>query len=202
MRLAAEFGHATVFDGGLDIGDEDWQKPSIPTKSIVIYRYYDEASRLLGSGNTPPIEKFAEDLGRLILRVRDRICADTAAGIGKDNFRCYLVAHSMGGLVCRAPLQNPACDTAQARGMIDKVFTYGTPHNGIEVAGFNVPGWLSANDISNFNRDRMAKYLALDKHYTGKDPRVDWLPAKSFSSERFFCMIGTNRSDYEAGMGL
>jgi hypothetical protein len=31
---------------------------------------------------------------------------------------------------------------------------------------------------------------------------VDWLPDKAFPSSKFFCMVGTNRNDYEAGMGL
>lgn len=202
VRLASDFGYASVFDGGLDIVDTDWIKPCIPARSIIIYRYYDEASRLLGSGETPPIEKFAEDLGKLILRVRDLVCADPKAGITRQAFRCYLVAHSMGGLVCRAFLQNPKHGGDEARACVDKVFTYGTPHNGIEVLGINIPSWLTANDIANFNRDRMAKYLNLKAHYKGPDPRVDWLPEDAFPSERFFCMIGTNRSDYDVGMGL
>lgn len=202
VRLAADFGYASVFDGGLDIVDVDWAKPCIPAKSIVIYRYYEEASRLLGSGTTPPIEKFAEDLGKLILRVRDLVCADPEAGIKKSAFRCYLVAHSMGGLVCRTFLQNARHGTDEARACVDKVFTYGTPHNGIEVLGVNIPSWLTANDIANFNRDRMAKYLDLKAYYKGADPRVDWLPEETFPSGRFFCMIGTNRADYDAGMGL
>ena len=81
VRLAAEFGYASVFDGGLDIVDAEWSRTCIPARSIVIYRYYDEASRLLGSGKTPPIEKFAEDLATLILSLRDLVCADPQAGI-------------------------------------------------------------------------------------------------------------------------
>jgi hypothetical protein len=116
-------------------------------------------------------------------------------------FRCYLVAHSMGGLVCRAFLQNPELDEAKARGCVDKVFTYATPHNGIDMAGINVPEWLSRNDINNFNRDRMSEYLNLRKQYQNTK-RVDWLPEETFPSEKVFCLIGTNRSDYEASKGL
>jgi len=202
VRLGTDFGYSDVYDNGLDIVDADWGDKGIPAKSIVIYRYYDSASELLGDGKTPPIEEFANGLGQLILRVREVVCAEPKNKVKKADFRCYLVAHSMGGLVCRTFLQNPNCGSDEARRCVDKVFTYATPHNGIDMAGINVPSWLTANDIANFNRDRMAKYLGLAKFYKGADPRVDWLPEKSFPSGRFFCMIGTNRSDYEAGMGV
>ena len=65
----------------------------------------------------------------------------------------------MGGLVCRAFLQNAKLGDQKARDCVDKFFTYATPHNGIEMAGINVPEFLGVNDINNFNRDRMADYL-------------------------------------------
>ena len=201
VRLGADHGYSCVFDAGADLFDPDWTKTWIPPQSIVIYRYYDEASRLLGVGETPPIEKFAEGLGTLILRVRDLVCAHPELGIAAKDFRCYLVAHSMGGLVCRAFLQNPKLADPEAKKCVDKVFTYASPHNGIEMLGVNVPSWLTANDVANFSRKRMAEYLAL-KARERVDERVDWIPEDAFPSERFFCMIGTNRADYEAGFGL
>ena len=58
------------------------------------------------------------------------------------DFKVYLVAHSMGGLVCRAFLQNPELGSAAARAAVDKLFTYATPHNGIDLRIVrNVPGW-------------------------------------------------------------
>ena len=41
----------------------------------------------------------------------------------------------MGGLVCRAFLQNTECDPEGMRGAVDKFFTYATPHNGIDLGG-------------------------------------------------------------------
>lgn len=202
VRLSTDFGYADVFDNGFDIVDADWEEKSIPAKSIVIYRYYEGASQMLGKGETPPIEEFAKGLSDLILRVRDLVCAGRENKVSPKDFRCYLVAHSMGGLVCRTFLQNPKCGAKEARECVDKVFTYATPHNGIDMAGINVPAWFTANDMANFSRDRMADYLALKAFYKGEDPRVDWLPEKAFPSERFFCLIGTNRADYEVGMGL
>lgn len=200
VRLRSDFGYSDVFENGLDIMDPGWTG-SLPSRSIVIYRYYEQASTLLGSGKTPDMEEFAKGLSDLILRVRELVCKDPGNTVPPEAFRCYLVAHSMGGLVCRAFLQNPKLGKEEARRCVDKVFTYATPHNGIEMGGINVPEWLSQNDINNFNRERMAKYLHLEANFR-RTKRVDWLPEESFPAERFFCMVGTNRGDYEVAMGL
>lgn len=200
LRLISDYKYTDVYENGLDIVDPDWEG-TIPSRSIVIYRYYEQASALLGSGKTPEISDFAKGLSQLILRIRDLVCAHPNSGITPEDFRCYLVAHSMGGLVCRAFLQNPELGDDKARCCVDKVFTYATPHNGIEIAGINVPKWLSADDMNNFNRNNMAKYLNLEPLFN-KTKRVDWLPEESFPSNRFFCMVGTNRADYEVAMGM
>jgi len=211
VRLASDFKYENVYQDGYDILDPEWETDAIgnPTdnklssRSIIIFRYYDEASRMLGVGETPPIDVFARKLGELILRIQELVCKNEKNGITKDAFRCYLVAHSMGGLVCRALLQNPRNDPKKAARLVDKLFTYATPHNGIEIAGMNVPNWLTKDDMNNFNRVRMAEYLgltALPNKPAGD--RVDWLPEASFPAERVFCMVGTNRMDYEVGLGL
>ena len=131
-------------------------------RPIIIYRYYDEASRYLGTGETPSIEEFAR-----ACRAGDACASSTAPTRGNetklDDFRCYLVAHSMGGLVSRAFLQNPKLDPEGVQPCVDKLFTYATPHNGIDVLGMNVPSWLGLADINNFDRDkRMKNYLDLE----------------------------------------
>jgi len=68
------------------------------------------------------------------------------------------------------------------------------------MAGVNVPEWLGLNDINNFSRDNMAEYLDL-KAVHKKTDRVDWIPEDRFPGERVFCMVGTNRSDYEVALG-
>jgi hypothetical protein len=203
VRLGSEFGYSDVYEDGYDIMDEGWTADpdnKLSSRSIIIYRYYDEASQLLGIGKTPSIGEFATNLGNLILRVRDLVCKNPENGVTPDAFRCYLVAHSMGGLVCRAFLQNPKYNRKNARRYVDKFFTYATPHNGIEMGGINVPEWLSANDISNFNRGYMAEYLDLEEVYK-KTKRVDWIPESRFSPDQIFCMVGTNRQDYEVAFG-
>jgi hypothetical protein len=43
---------------------------TLPYQSIVIFRYYDDASIDLGTGTSHPIEHFARNLGSLVLRLR------------------------------------------------------------------------------------------------------------------------------------
>lgn len=206
VRLMDDFHYTDVFDNGDDLLDAPSTK-AIPPRSIVIYHYYEQASNLLGTGTTPSIEDFATGLGKLILRVRELVCNygdDPAQRMDPSDFRCHLVAHSMGGLVCRAFLQNPALGSKEARACVSKLFTYATPHNGIEMAGINVPSFLGAFKMNTFSRDQMARYLALPAAAVKADGggRVDWLPESSFPSRRVFCLIGTNRNDYETAKGL
>ena len=211
VRLASDFGYADVYEDGLDIVDPGWEfdaagKPTdnvLGSRSIVIYRYYDPASTLFGSGETPSVEAFAKGLSELVAKVRQLVVANPRSGVDKEeDFRCHLVAHSMGGLVCRAFLQNPDLDPKGVAGCVDKFFTYATPHNGIDMLGVNVPSWFSAMDISNFNRGtRMAEYLDLKEAFA-RHGAVDLLPEARFPSQRVFTMVGTNRLDYEVAAGL
>lgn len=204
VRLASDFKYRDVYEDGYDILDAEWRENrdnKLSSRSIVIHRYYDKASTLLGEGETPPIEQFARELSELIIRVRDLVCGNVDNGIVESDFRCYLVAHSMGGLVCRAMLQNPECDELGASCYVDKFFTYATPHNGIDFAGFNVPAWLTKFDIDNFNRGRMAQYLNLQTAYE-KTKATHWISRKHLNPDRIFCMVGTNRLDYETAKGL
>src|SRR5690606_26803285 len=100
--------------------------------------------------------------------------------ISPEDFRCYLVSHSMGGLVCRGLLQNPKIDKKNARRFVDKFFTYATPHNGIEMGGINIPSWLDYSDMNIFNQKEMSRYLDLKAAYK-KAGRFDWIPEDRFS---------------------
>ncbi|MFT4438830.1 hypothetical protein ACMX25_36445 [Caballeronia sp. 15715] len=205
VRLAADYRYGTTYSDGYEISDDDW-KPNpitgLPLRCVAILRYYDSAAQVLGGNAAPNIPDAANQLSALILKLRTCILASPDSGVDTaDDFRCYLVGHSMGGLVCRAFLQNdPPSGAEDLRRHVDKFFTYATPHNGIDVAGFNVPPWLSKDAANNFNRDFMAQYLNLDAEYKATN-RVDWLPVGPLSPRRVFCMVGTNRSDYEAAMG-
>lgn len=184
-----KLGYTDIYQDGLQL-----ETGRIPPESIVIHRYYDVADPDFGTGRAPTIEQAAQGLSDLILRVRDQVCRD--GQMKPEDFRVYLVAHSMGGLVCRCFLQNAAVGTHDARRLVDKVFTYATPHNGIEMAGVNVPGFFELWDMNNFDRDRMREYLAIK----GKKAPVNSLDGK-FDPARFFCLVGTNSKDYDVAKG-
>ncbi len=197
VRLMSDHKYEDVFVDGDDLVAEDRADHPVPYRCIVIYRYYDEASQDFGDGKgAPPIEHFARGLDTLILRLRDKVCANMDNRMTPKDFRVHLVAHSMGGLVCRAFLQNTKLGSVEARGAVDKLFTYATPHNGIDMRIVrNVPGWLSFGDVNNFNREQMAEYLDVPK---GDDVSV----VKNFPPERIFNLIGTNPRDYTVAGGI
>lgn len=210
IRLASEFGYSDVFEQGLDITDAGWAldpegKPTgniLDDKSVIVYRYYDDASTLLGRGKTPDIATAAVGLSSLLATIRQLLLANPNSGVQEpDDFRCYLVAHSMGGLVCRAFLQNQALDPQQMARSVDKFFTYATPHNGIEFADINIPNLPWQSSVANFSRDRMAQYLDLENAYQ-RYKRVDLIPESRLPSSRIFTMVGTNRLDYDVAAGL
>lgn len=181
---------------------------ALPYQSIAILRYYDEASTDFGDDHAHPIEQFAKDLSDLILRLRTLVCRRQGKhpirqdenldnGVDEKDFKVYLVAHSMGGLVCRAFLQNTRLGSQEARGAVDKVFTYATPHNGIDLRVVrNVPGWSALGEATNFNRERMVAYLGLPKE-TKEVSRLEGFPP-----ERIFNLVGTNPADYLVAKGL
>lgn len=209
LRLMKDEGYADGYRDGAELPPGEVP----PRRTVFIYRYYEPVSKDLGSGTRPEIEDYAEGLDRYIEDLRDRYCgvaegADAERLARRRDFRVYLIAHSMGGLVVRCYLQNirgkrhaerVAAGEAAANDPtpVDKVFTYATPHGGIDfrVIG-NVPDFLSKNNIDNFNRERMEDYLNTERgepvHSLGK----------AFDPERFFCLVGTNHRDYEAAMGL
>ena len=149
-----------VFVEGDDLLTLDQTDKPLDYRCIIIYRYYDEASEAFGKGETPPIQHFAKGLSELILRLRDKICQNVGNKVSASDFRCYVVAHSMGGLVCRAFLQGvdekgQPLGQKDARCCVDKFFTYATPHNGVDLRIVrNVPGWATFGDL-NILRSRM-----------------------------------------------
>jgi hypothetical protein len=75
---------------------------------------------------------------------------------------------------------------------VDKVFTYATPHNGIDLKILgNLLTAIPFNNAENFNRQRMRKYVDL----SSRDVPVSSLD-EMFPPERFFCLVGTNHRDY------
>lgn len=191
IRLMKDFGYQDVYSDG----DMMATGVQIGPRSIVIHRYYDQGSVHLGTGERGTIEEYALGLHRLILTLRERICGDDQSALSA--FRVYLVAHSMGGLICRCMLQNSQIGSPESKQLVDKVFTYATPHNGIDLQVLgNVSGLLAINQSDTFNQTRMREYLELDRDE----------PASTLKGpvgiEKFFCLVGTNHQDYDVAHGL
>ncbi len=195
VRLMKDFKYGDVYSAGLNITEIDKVPPgTIEPRSITIYRYYDQVSSVFGAGKQVAMEDFGRGLSDLIIKLRDRICIDDRE---KEGFKIYLVGHSMGGLVIRSFLQNDKIGDPVARKYVDKVFTYATPHNGIELEIIgNVPSFFTAQSANNFNRARMCEYLGLP---AGTE-KVNTLNGK-FDIDRFFCLVGTNSKDYTVASG-
>jgi len=203
IRLMKDESYIDTFRNGDYISEDE----EVTAKSIWIFRYYERVSEELGEGKRLSIIQFAEDLRKFILRIKKQVCGTDGEAL--KNFKVYLVAHSMGGLVCRTYIQNICVNGTGDKekdkqlelpgdSYIDKVFTYATPHNGIDVLGFNVPDLpFDKVDVRNFNREYMKEYLNLPKNVE----RVDTLNG-TFHPDRFFCMVGTNHNDYGAFFGL
>ncbi|TVP56312.1 MAG: alpha/beta hydrolase, partial [Nodularia sp. (in: Bacteria)] len=195
LRLITDHGYRPVFDY-----HHDQQLKNNP-KSIWIYRFYDETTQSFGSQTAIrlTIEQIAERLRDLIKTVK----AQTGAN------QVYLIAHSMGGLVCRSLMQKIYPENEEkAIDHVDKLFTYGTPHGGIH---FQVGGGvlekirdaLKLNNSDDFGPRRMYEYL------TPKTQQKVLLPDNfdaqslnnTFPADRVFCVIGTNARDYEVAFG-
>lgn len=224
VRLASEYKYQHAYQNGFDIMDPDWQPPrdddgkpipGLPASSIVIYRYYDDGASIFGGEESRNIRDYAIGLSKLIRQVRTLVIqhtpTDDTEKLTEDNFGYHLVAHSMGGLVARAFLQGrnrdgSSLDVEGVRQQVQKFFTFATPHNGIDVLGLNVPSWLTKDQANTFSRKEMADYLAtapLSAYLSDGDrDRVDVIPTDVIKADNIFCMIGSNRGDYEVGQGV
>ena len=191
VRLMKDYNYQDIYTAG----QEDFS--DLPKRPVVICRYYEREWEKVSSDDETvkrkSIKAFAKDLENTILRLRDAYCKQY--GIQKSEFKINLVAHSMGGLICRCLLQNPDYSNSSKR-CVNKVFTYGTPHNGIDVAGMNVPSWLGFNNLSNFNRKEIKKFLAIN----GGQTNANSLDNK-FPEEHFFSLVGTDSEHYDVAMG-
>src|SRR5690606_5697710 len=109
VRLMKDYGYRDVYASGAE------QLGKLPARSLVIHRYYDEADPAFGAGKAPSIPDAAKALALRIAQLHDSVCGNDAAT--RKAFRVHLVAHSMGGLICRCLLQNPDIASAEIRAM-------------------------------------------------------------------------------------
>ena len=202
IRLVTECGYSDVYHNGREPQNaEDLAGLKDPGRALWVYRYYEQASEVFGDGKRDEVETLALGLHDMVERLRGLYTA-YGKSVGADygnTFKVFLVAHSMGGLVVRSYLQKVLPDKQGKRFNVanlpvDKVFTYGTPHNGIELQGLGNRINVGLYDINNFYRPNMARYLGFARNHGNKP--VNSLNGK-FPAERLFALIGTNEADYD-----
>ena len=213
LRLVTEHQYQLHVEGGQEAYLDSHEDGSIDQASLWIHRFYDTSA---STWSTEPVDFSIESAAKDLLRFVEKVLRKTGAP------RVHLVSHSMGGLICRSLIQRVIPDTygAESPGpggrrlaadFVDRFFTYGTPHGGIEFdVGFGLYEALrytlgmSGADI--FGPQRMYEYLT---PAASRQPEVppEWdaraMPdGENFPLERVFCVVGTNAKDYQAAHGL
>ncbi|NMR19438.1 triacylglycerol lipase [Cellulomonas fimi] len=207
LRLMIDEGYQLLVHGDQGAYLRSQPAGSVPAATIWVHRFYDEvASTLTHDPGGFSLERAAASLLDLVRLVRLKTGAP----------RVFLVAHSMGGLIVRSLLQRIVPDDPELGGsldaatsVVDRVFTYATPHGGIEFAGFgllerlrDLTGVLGA-DV--FGPDRMFEYLT-PRSVPGAPGRDAFdptrMPTDGFPLDRVFCLVGTNSDDYTTALGL
>ena len=201
VRLMKDYGYEDVYVAGT----EDFTE--LRAQSIVVYRYYEASDTELGAptttqllvgdlGGAEVMEQRAKGLAALMWQVVAGVCGDDADL--QRMCRVHLVAHSMGGLICRCLLQKFGDSIRNADGisLVEKIFTYATPHNGVDAFGWNavVPPY--------FRRPVMKQYLNLVNTKGKPLPGPVNTLNNTFPPERLFCLVGTNARDYDVASGF
>jgi len=190
-----QYGYADAANQGLqDFHDN-------PSRSLWVCRFYDQDQH---SQKVRGIEEHAEDLHQLVCeRIPARLKeAGVDLGRGDRAYKVILIAHSMGGLVCRTLIQNLLPTRKQdPKRWIHRLVTLGTPHGGIELS--HVPdfvetvatNWLNFFNSGIFAPDRMVQYLKLPKGYEAHSLGNPADPL-TFPVQRCLCLIGSDYHSY------
>lgn len=188
IRFMKKYSYTDSVNGLKEDFDETGRPEANPFQTIWVSRFYDVD---FIQDKVRPIEFHARELAELIInkipaRLRD-FGADEADL--KENYKVILMAHSMGGLVCRTLLQNilPEKDYNCGAGclldsdklknpeqLIHRLITIGTPHKGIDLG--NIPDFienaltatLNPFDSNMFKPLRMRDYLMLGDKKDGR----------------------------------
>jgi pimeloyl-ACP methyl ester carboxylesterase len=207
VRLMTEHGYTDSIAGETDSVEFVLD----PTRTLWIYRYYEDYSDTFeskGLQGRPEIEDLAWKLSLFIDNVIKQAFEGAPRAIPR---KVILVAHSMGGLICRSLIAQVLQGNDKTR--IEKFVTYGTPHGGIELSRIPLPdlarGAVGYHGLDNFTPQRMFEYLTPlvrnegTKHPTSLkfDPAFDRRKMQSFDPEKVLCIVGTSPADYEVGWG-
>jgi pimeloyl-ACP methyl ester carboxylesterase len=204
IRLMQDEGYRLEVHGDQKQYLEKKDPGDVEPNTIWIHRFYDEDASTFGAkAEKFSIEEAAADLLELIRLLQEKTKAP----------RVHLVAHSMGGLICRSLIQKVIPDQGKkAADVVDRLFTFATPHGGIEFAiGFGlIEGLRDAINFQGadiFGPKHMWEFLTpaetLKDH---PEPPNDWQPQEmpdtpNFPLERAFCLVGTDAADYDVAFG-
>ncbi|MGE5859681.1 MAG: lipase family alpha/beta hydrolase [Ignavibacteria bacterium] len=197
-----DYGYADAVNRGLEIF------PSNPSRSIWICRFYDQdyITEKLRS-----IEEHAEDLYDLVCTKIPQKLKETGVDLGNNDqdYKVILIAHSMGGLVCRTLIQNllPYKYNQDPKRWIHRLVTMGTPHKGIELGRIPdfledlITNTLNPFDANIFKEDRMRSYLKLqEKNGSNYKYDINSLGPQDtnfyFPVKRCLCLIGSDFKSY------
>jgi hypothetical protein len=178
-----------------------------PSRSVWVCRFYDQD---YFRGKIRTIEEHGEDLRKLICEEIPSRLRSLKVGLGQNDkdYRVILIAHSMGGLVCRTLIQKILPESKKdPKRWIHRLVTLGTPHGGIDLG--RIPNFLENFLVENLNpfdanifkQETMREYLNLgdketspyDVHSLGPDKGPHHFPVK-----RCLCIIGSDYSAYGA----
>lgn len=203
LRLHTDEGYHVLVEGGQMAYLE--RHDGIPPDSIWVHRFYDVSADTWGARPQDfSLENAARDLLSLIRTLRDRTGAP----------RVHLVAHSMGGLICRCLIQKVIPDEGGDPGeYVEKLFTYGTPHGGIAFdVGFGtlerLRDALGVEGADIFGPRRMYEYLTPAAQLEAGGPPEGWSAREmpggpgAFPLDKVMCVVGTDPSDYEVALGM
>lgn len=222
LRLLIDEDYQLLVRGDQSAYLQRAQDGTVASNSIWVYRFYDRAATTFA---TPPRQNI---LRKILSTIRRQVTVDgfdiedaalglydliTLVRLKTNADKVILVAHSMGGLVARCMMQKICREREtrkhtgrtgpriEARNLVDKFFTYGTPHGGI-VFDAGPINWFedavgpAGSDV--FAPAKMYGYLTPGVKF-GAKPKKSFDPkdlADSLDTDNVFCLIGTNAKDY------
>lgn len=207
LRLMTDLDYRLIVHGNQSAYLQREGDGTVAANTIWVHRFYDVSASSFGQKPQDfSLEKAAADLFELVKLVRRKTGAP----------RVFLVAHSMGGLIARSMVQRVIPDDADAGGRLDaatqfieRIFTYATPHGGIEFAlgGGSLEAFRDLTNVQGgdiFGPDRMYGYLTpgLDGVTDRESFQPTVMPDNGFPVQRIFCLVGTNPEDYGTAYGM
>ncbi len=180
-----------------DQHNEGIEKLSYPYRSLWVCRFYDIDFEFDYSRE---IQEHAKTLLNLVTKIIPQRL--TSLGVepapGDGHIKVTLIAHSMGGLICRTMMQTLL---PNSQDYIHRLITLGTPHKGIELKGKLTGGLKLHKDLKKFHPDEIVNYLKLNtKNHLANNRKYE---AHSlgivgdqfhYPVKKCMCIIG---SDYE-----